>query len=115
MSTVTKFQEILASTGADVLNKRAANVLKAAQAAMTKKVTSIQDKIDAIEIKILDLTDLSVETKDSLRPGDKNFNATAWVEELCALSLEQALLEQELEVAEAVQAEYFTSTEVTEA
>ena len=112
MSTVTKFQSILASTGADVLNKRAANVLKSAQAAMTKKVTGIQDKIDAIEIKILDLTDLSVETKDSLRPGDKNFNATAWVEELCALTMEQTLLEQELEVAEAVQAEYFSEAEV---
>lgn len=114
MSTVTKFQSILASTGADVLNKRAANVLKAAAAAMTKKVTAIQDKIDAIEIKILDLTDLSVETKDSLRPGDKNFNATYWVEELCALTLEKTLLEQELAVAEDVQAEYF-SEEVAEA
>lgn len=87
--------------------------LKAAQAAMSKKVTSIQDKIDAIEIKILDLTDLSVETKDSLRPGDKNFNATAWVEELCSLTLEQTLLEQELEIAEAVQSEYFTVSSET--
>lgn len=115
MSQVTKFQSILASTGADVLNKRAANVLKAAAAAMTKKVTAIQDKIDAIEIEILDLTDLSVETKDSLRPGDKNFNATLWVEKLCALNLEQALLEQELSVAEAVQAEYFGLEEEKEA
>lgn len=109
--SVTKFQAILASTGADVLNKRAANVLKSAQAAMTKKLTGLTDKRDALELEILDLTDLSVETKDSLRPGDKNFNATAWVDKLCALTLEIELIDQEIEIVEAVQLEYFTVVE----
>jgi hypothetical protein len=114
MSKVTKFQTILASTGAAVLDRRAANILKTAKAAMTNKINILNGKRDDLESQILDLTDLSVETKDSLRPGDKNFNATAWVDKLCALTLELELLDQEIEIVEAVNAEYFTEVEAEE-
>ena len=115
MSKVTKFQTILASTGTAVLDRRAANIVKTTKAAMTAKINALQAKRDDLESKILDLTDLSVETKDSLRPGDKNFNATAWVDQLCGYTLELELLDQEIEIVEAVNAEYFTEAEVTEA
>jgi hypothetical protein len=108
MSKITKFQTILAASGQDVLDKRSAAVLKAAKNAMKKKLDGLDDQKDALELQILNLTDLSVETRDSLRPGDKNFNATAWVNELCGKTLELALLEQEIAVVEAVNEEYFT-------
>lgn len=111
MSKVTKFQTILASTGTAVLDRRAANIVKTTKAAMTAKLTALNAKRDNIESQILDLTDLSVETKDSLRPGDKNFNATAWVDNLCNLTLDLELLEQEITIVESVQAEYFTEVE----
>lgn len=111
MSKVTKFQTILASTGTAVLDRRAANILKTTKAAMTAKINALQAKRDTLESQILDLTDLSVETKDSLRPGDKNFNATAWVDKLVSLTLELELLDQEIEIVEAVNAEYFTESE----
>jgi hypothetical protein len=111
MSKVTKFQVILASTGTAVLDRRAANIVKTTKAAMTAKLTALNAKKDGLESQILDLTDLSVETKDSLRPGDKNFNAIAWVDKLCNLTLELELLDQEIEIVEAVQAEYFTESE----
>jgi hypothetical protein len=110
MSKVTKFQTILASTGQAVLDKRAGAVLKAAKNAMKKKLDGLNDRKDELELQILNLTDLSVETKDSLRPGDKNFNANAWVNELCNKTIELTLLEQEIEVVEAVNAEYFEET-----
>lgn len=109
----TKFQTILASTGTAVLDRRAANILKTTKAAMTNKLNSLYSKRDTLESKILDLTDLSVETKDSLRPGDKNFNADQWVDTLCKYTLEMELLEQEIEVVESVQAEYFNEVEET--
>lgn len=114
MSKVTKFAIILASTGQAVLDKRAEAVLKAAKNAMKKKLDGLNDKKDDLELQILNLTDLSVETKDSLRPGDKNFNPTAWVDQLCGLTLDLELLEQEIEVVESVNAEYFTEVEAEE-
>jgi hypothetical protein len=111
MSKVTKFQTILASTGTAVLDRRAANIVKTTKAAMTAKINALQAKRDDLESKILDLTDLSVETKDSLRPGDKNFNATAWVDNLCGLTLQLELLDQEIDIVEQVNAEYFTESE----
>jgi len=109
-----KFQVILASTGQDVLDKRSQLVFKSALAAMNRKLTSLNEKKDAIEYEILNLTDLSVETRDSLRPGDKNFNATAWIDKMCDLSMQLALLEDEIEIAEGIQAEYFTDAPATE-
>lgn len=110
MSKVTKFQTILASSGQAVLDKRSASVLKAAKNAMKKKLDALGDRKDELELEILNLTDLSVETRDSLRPGDKNFNANLWVEQLCAKTIELELLEQEIEVVESVNTEYFTET-----
>jgi len=102
-----KFQTILAAQGQEVLDSRAAMVLKRAKAAMTKKLSDLDEKRDCIETEILNLTDLSVETKDSLRPGDKNFNAKEWVDKLCSLKMDLALLEDEIAIAEEVAAEYF--------
>lgn len=104
---MSKFQNILAATGQTVLDKRAASIVKQTKAAMTKKLNDLNDKKDALELEILDLTDLSVETKDSLRPGDKNYNATSWVDTLVAKSLELVLLDQEIEIVEALNEEYF--------
>lgn len=115
MSKVTKFATILASTGQAVLDKRAEAVLKGAKNAMKKKLDGLNDKKDDLELQILNLTDLSVETKDSLRPGDKNFNPTQWVDQLCSLTLELELLNQEIEITENVAEEYFVEKEVAEA
>jgi hypothetical protein len=108
-SGTPKFQMILASTGQDVLDKRSQLVFKAAKAAMSKKLTMLGERKDKLEYDILNLTDLSVETKDSLRPGDKNFNATEWVDKLCDLTMQLELLEVEIRVAEDVQEEYFAT------
>lgn len=110
MSKVTKFQTILASSGQDVLDKRSAAVLKAAKNAMKKKLDALDSQKDELELEILNLTDLSVETRDSLRPGDKNFDAVKWVDTLCTKTLALELLLQEIEVVEGVNEEYFTET-----
>ena len=104
----TKFQQILASSGQEVLDQRALLLFKGTSAAIQDKLTGLNRKKDALELEILNLTDLSVETRDSLRPGDKNYNPTAWVDKLCDLRMQLELLEDEISVVEAVQEEYFT-------
>jgi len=103
----TKFQQIVASTGKDVLDKRAQIVFNATKAAMQDHVTGLERRRDALELDLLNLTDLSVETNDSLRPGSKNFNAGKWVEEVCAITKELALLNDDIAIAQEVNTEYF--------
>jgi hypothetical protein len=103
-----KFQGILASSGQDVLDTRAGLIFKRAKSAMEDKLRTLRRKRDTINEAILNLTDLSVETKDSLRPGDKNFNPSQWVESMCSLTMDLELLEDEINVAEGVALEYFS-------
>jgi len=110
-SGTPKFQMILASSGQGLLDKRAELIYKKTKAALEDKLTSLNRRKDSIEYEILNLTDLSVETKDSLRPGDKSYNPVAWVDKLCDLTMQLELLEVEIRVAEEVQAEFFSVTE----
>jgi len=111
-----KFQGILASSGQEVLDTRAKLIFKASKSAMEDKLRTLRRRKDTIEEAILNLTDLSVETRDSLRPGDKNFNPTHWVEQMCSLTMDLELLEDEISVAEGIALEYFSiAPETTEA
>jgi hypothetical protein len=49
----------------------------------------------------LNLTDLSVKTRDSLSPGNKNFNPSEWLGQL-ELKAEMALIEEDIALAEEV-------------
>jgi hypothetical protein len=108
---VTKFQKIVASTGKDVLDQRAKIVFNATRAAMQDYLTSLERRKEALELELLNLTDLSVETTESLRPGNKNFKAPQWVQEMVTLKKELALLEDDLAIAEEVHNEYFEVVE----
>lgn len=115
MSTKTstpKFQTILASTGQEVLDKRAQAVFKATSKKITDHIANLEGKIDDLDMQILDLTDLSVETKDSLRPGAKGYNAGEWVGTILKLKMEIALLNDELAIANEVYVEFFSTEEV---
>ena len=111
-----KFQGILASSGQDVLDTRAGLIFKRAKSAMEDKLRTLRRRKENIDEAILNLTDLSVETKDSLRPGDKNFNPAQWVEQMCAYKMDLELVEDEISVAESVALEFFSiAPETTEA
>lgn len=108
---VTKFQKIVASTGKDVLDQRARIVFNATRAAMQDHVTGLERRRDALELELLNLTDLSVETTDSLRPGSKHFKADQWVGAMCELKREMVDVEEQLSIATEVQTEYFEEVE----
>jgi hypothetical protein len=107
--SISKFQEILAATGQIVLDRRSDIVYRSAVAAMDDKINALQRQKDSVEIQLLNLTDLSVNTKDSLRPGNANFNAAVWINEVCELTLQIKDLDEELEIAELVKEEYFVA------
>lgn len=103
----SKFQTILASTGQDVLDQRAKVMNNKTVTAMNNKLTNLRSKRDDYELQLLNLTDLSVESKDSLRPGNASFNPAEWVDRVCALEMDLALLADEITIAEGVALSYF--------
>ena len=105
--SMSKFQEILAATGQKVLDRRSDIVYRSAATAMQDKITGLERRRDAVEIELLNLTDMSVSSRDSLRPGNVNFNATSWIDQVCELNLQIRDINEEIAIAEAVQAEYF--------
>lgn len=115
VATTPKFQQILAASGQALLDKRAQSIFKATYNAISDHLSSLNRRKDALELEILDLTDLSVETKDSLRPGSKGYDANAWVAKMIELCTDLTLLEEEIEIAEGIKEEYFSEGTTEEA
>lgn len=103
----SKFQTILASTGQDVLDQRAKVMSNKTVTAMNSKLTALRSRRDDLQLSILNLTDLSVESKDSLRPGNRDFNPAEWIEKLCSLEMDLALNADEIAIAENIAFEFF--------
>ncbi len=111
-----KFQQILAASGQDLLDRRSQLIFTGTNDAMQDHITALRRKKNAVELEILNLTDLSVKTRDSLRPGNKDFNPAEWIKQMCELRAEIELINDDLFIAEEIQTEYFVaSTEETEA
>lgn len=104
-----KFQQILAASGQDLLDRRSQLIFNGTNAAMQDHITTLSRKRDAIELEILNLTDLSVKTRDSLRPGNKDFNPAEWIKQMCDLRAEIELINDDLFIAEQIQQEYFVA------
>lgn len=105
---VTGFSNILTSTGQNVIDKRAALIVKQTESAMNSHLEALRKEEETLEFKELNLTDLSVETNDSLRPGSKDFNPSKWVSELAEIRYQRAILADKIAIAEELQEEFFT-------
>lgn len=110
-----KFQQILAASGQDLLDRRSQLIFTGTNDAMSDHLTALRRKRNAVELEILNLTDLSVKTRDSLRPGNKDFNPNEWVKQMCELQTEIAVINDDIFIAEAIQAEYFLVPSTKEA
>lgn len=108
-STVStpKFQQILAASGQDLLDRRSQLIFTGTNDAMQDHIVALRRKKNAVELEILNLTDLSVKTRDSLRPGNKDFKPAEWIQQMCDLRAEIKLIDEDLEVALEIEEEYF--------
>ena len=62
-------------------------------------IQGIQKRLDDIDEKELNLTDLSPENTYSLKPGGNNFTSQAWTEELQGLGIRRREVQVEMDVA----------------
>jgi adenine C2-methylase RlmN of 23S rRNA A2503 and tRNA A37 len=106
-ANTSKFQQILAASGQDLIERRSQLIYTGTNDAMQDHLTTLRRKRNAVELEILNLTDLSVKTRDSLSPGNKNFNPSEWLGQLLELKAEMALIDEDIDLAEEVNEEYF--------
>lgn len=94
-----KFENAL--MGGDSSLKDRASLLSA-QAELASKtiVDNLRKRIIEVELAIKNLNDLGPETKDSLRPSARDWNATEWAAKQHKLSFELYKLKIELKIAQ---------------
>jgi hypothetical protein len=103
----SKFLSSLTESSSGIKEKRASILERSTELAMNTAIQEKQQKVNDLEIKIENLTDLSPENTYSLRPGNPDFNEKEWVKELLDSKLELKIAEMELEVAMETKEEWF--------
>ena len=105
---MSKFSKKLASSNKDIMADRADMLGEEVALEVSTFVGGLKKEVLNLKNKINRLTDLSPNSKDSLRPGGDNFDSVQWVKELHEASLDLKLKEVELEIAVGIQTEWFS-------
>lgn len=109
MNTTNKFTSTLSASNADIKSARAQLVADSTLDEVDSFISTIRKEKNQLSIKLNNLTDLAPDNSYSLRPGSKDFDAAKWVKELHSTKMQLELKTVELEVAEDIKKEWFTS------
>ena len=104
---MNKFQKLISSEGDKTLLRRAGSLATSAEIAQQNLVNELKQQKVSLELKITSLTDLAPESRDSLRPGDKDWDAKQWVKDLQDTKQALYMLEIQLKLAQETYDEYF--------
>lgn len=102
-----KFTNLIAANPDQTLQRRAAAIATSAEIAQQTIVNALKQKKTDLELKITNLTDFAPESKDSLRPGSKDWNAAQWAEDLQNAKQELHFVNIQLDIAQKTYDEYF--------
>lgn len=102
-----KFLELISDNTNATLKKRADSLNTAAEIAQKNIINSLKQQRSELELKIADLTDFAPESSESLRPGNKNWNAKNWAEELQKTKEQIWQLDVSLKIANETYKEFF--------
>ena len=102
----TPIYGMLTKSSKELVGRRGEMAAIGIQEASEEIVRTLQKKVRALEIRILDLEDFGPDSSLSLRPVSKDFNPTDWVKQIHQANLELELLQRELSIAEKTHAKY---------
>lgn len=102
-----KFIELISNNGSSTLVRRAENISTAAEVAQLNIINQLKQEQSRLEMQIINLTDFAPETTDSLRPGDKNWDAAEWAKELQETKEQLYDINIQLKLAEDTYNEFF--------
>lgn len=106
-----KFIKLISNNGSQTLVRRAETLATAAEIAQQNIINTLKQEKSALQMKIMNLTDFAPETTDSLRPGDKDWDAKQWAVELQKTKQDLYYVDIQLSIAEGTYDEYFKVTE----
>ena len=102
-----KFAQLIASNPDQTLQRRAEVIATSAEIAQQNIVNALKQKKTDLELKITNLTDFAPESKDSLRPGGKDWNPKQWAADLQNAKQELYHVNIQLNIAQETYDEYF--------
>ena len=105
---MNKFTTLISSNSSETLKRRAATIAQNAEVAQQNLLNNLKQKKIEIDLKIADLTDLAPDSTESLRPGNKDWDAKVWVAELQQAKQDKYSIEIQLKLAQETYDEYFT-------
>jgi len=111
---MNKFTKLISNNGDSTLQRRAQSVATSAEIAQQSLVNKLRLEKSNLELKIMNLTDLAPDSKDSLRPCDAGWNANTWATELQRAKQDLYNVNIQLKIAEETFNEYFKESDANE-
>lgn len=108
---MNKFKKLLSQGNDGIYERRVDALATQAEIAQQAIVNKLKQEKSKLEIELINLTDLSPETSDSLRPGSKNWNAQEWAKNVQRVKQELHTIGIQLDLAEETYEEYFGEEE----
>ena len=107
--TTTKnvFQQMLEKSHKEIRGQRAQLLAKDAERKMRKVVESKEEKVEDLEMKVLNLSDLSPDSTTTLKVTKEGFDAKSWSEQLIAAEVNLTIAKQELSIAQNTYKKFF--------
>jgi hypothetical protein len=102
-----KFIKLISDNGNGTLIRRAEILSTAAEVAQQNIVNQLKQQKNQLEMKVSNLTDFAPETTDSLRPGNKDWDAAKWAKELQETKEQLYDINIQLKIAEDTYNEFF--------
>lgn len=104
---MSKFLDLISDNSNATLKRRANSIAQNAQIAQQNIVNCLKQQKAELELQFADLTDFAPDTTDSLRPGNKDWDAKAWALKLQEVKERLYETQISLKLAEETYNEYF--------
>lgn len=101
------FQSMLEKSHKEIRGQRASLLSKDAERKMRKVMESKEEKVEDLEMKVLNLSDLSPDSTTTLKVTKSGFDAKSWAEQLIETKTELRLAQEELKIAQETYNEFF--------
>lgn len=113
MSKTTLFYNNLTANNNGIIAKRAELIFKQGESAARKQLEALKDEYAELELKEMNLEDLSPETTVSLLPAEGKFEGSKWFAQLSEIAIKKDIIERKISIVEKIYSKYFETEEET--
>lgn len=107
MSKTTLFYNNLTANNNGIIAKRAELIFKQGESAARKQLDALKDELSDLELREMNLEDLSPETSVSLLPAEGKFEGNEWFKQLSDIAIKKDIINRKIEIVEKLYNKYF--------